>query len=120
MVAAVENDGSITDILATSLRITIANAGEPEKPVRGQHSHGRSQSGAGGYQQKETHNGRIKSNQEWRKRIMYKLKLSIILCFITLAAGTFTTTFSQAKSTNLPSPVKVRVKSHQEKRLKLT
>ena len=54
MVVVVENDGSITDILATSLRITMTNAGEPEKPVRGQHSHSRSQPGAGGYQQKET------------------------------------------------------------------
>ncbi len=51
---------------------------------------------------------------------MNQLKPSLVLCFITLTTGMFATSYSQAKSISLPAPVKVRAKSCQEKRLKLT
>ena len=51
---------------------------------------------------------------------MNKFKPLLILCFITLSAEIFATSYSQAKSTSLPAPVEVRAKSCQEKRLKLT
>ena len=54
------------------------------------------------------------------KNKMNQLKPSLVLCFITLTTGMFATSYSQAKSISLPAPVKVRAKSCQEKRLKLT
>ncbi len=55
-----------------------------------------------------------------RKQVMKQIKIYIIFYLHTLTAILISPAYASAKTESLPAPVKVRAKSCQEKRLKLT